>query len=869
MDRLANLGVGGKAFVGITVLIALGVCVVAASIMSIMRIETTLNEITDVAAPTVETTADVTYFVTEAHKVAIEILADEEPADIARRTEEFNATVENYAAAAAELDEIVSDPDLQAKFEETPAEWTAFLDAAQSMFDAHSVELQEEQTARELMADFEAVGTELIARLQEIADLQEGEMQAAENRADELAEIPTTSAAQLNDLVGDIFEEDYPAFEAAMRLKFIVATLEGAAREYMASENPDALETIRAEFTGAYKQAAPEFAVLVERAESGVETQQIATLKADFDAWVRNAEADEQLFDTHRDMLGAELEADLLAEAMDDAADILIETLDTVAGSADAVSDGADEQAAQQVATAQTTMAGLLLSMIGAGVAIAIATSRLIGRPINNLTETMQLVSSGNLDTDLPSSPRTHEIGKMTNALVVFLDNARKARDLDLEVKEKEKLEREREEADRARDAEQEKERRAAEERERETVRARMQTLESFQKDMEQALGKAASGDFSNRMSTNIDDEALVGLAGVINRLLEETETNIDNVVHSIGELSQGNLGIRMDGDRQGAFLRMKDDFNAALTTLSETMAEVMASGENVSETSSHLEKSSNAMSKRGEDAAAAVEETSAAVEQISASIRQVVKNAKSADAATQKVRDSADETRKVSDETEDSINAMTEASKQINRVVKVIEDIAFQINLLALNAGVEAARAGEAGRGFSVVASEVRALAQRSQDAVQEISQVIDQNNQSVEVGVEKVAESRKALEGIISDVEVASSQISEIAQAVEQQSVGIEEVNTAVRSIDKTAQTNAASLEEMTAASVTMSAEATTLAKSLQQFHGVGASGSGTTKLKTAQTVAEPPRQASQPQKLVAVAGDEPFADCEWEDF
>ncbi|WP_299968451.1 methyl-accepting chemotaxis protein [uncultured Roseobacter sp.] len=158
-----------------------------------------------------------------------------------------------------------------------------------------------------------------------------------------------------------------------------------------------------------------------------------------------------------------------------------------------------------------------------------------------------------------------------------------------------------------------------------------------------------------------------------------------------------------------------------------------------------------------------------------------------------------------------------------MNRVVKVIEDIAFQINLLALNAGVEAARAGEAGRGFSVVASEVRALAQRSQEAVQEISQVIDQNNQSVEAGVEQVALSREALEGIMSEVEVASGQISDIALAVEQQSVGIEEVNTAIRSIDTTAQTNAAALEEMTASSVSLSEEAKVLAETLGQFHGV----------------------------------------------
>lgn len=544
------------------------------------------------------------------------------------------------------------------------------------------------------------------------------------------------------------------------------------------------------------------------------------------------------------------------------------EALHLMHNAVEALSEHQNELGDTSAVVAQRSIM-IVVAMVAIGVAVgailAFFTGRIIASRLNQITDGMSELADGNLDVDIEPSEEKHEIGKMTNAMVVFLDNARKARDLDIEVKEKEKAEREREEADRAREAELEKERRAVEERERETERQRMQTLESFQKDMEHVLGEAASGNFSNRMSKDIDDNGLVNLANVIDQLMEETEKNIDDVVRSIGELSQGNLGIRIDGDRQGAFLKMKNDFNAALTTLSNTMSEIMESGQNVSGTSTHLEKSSNDMAKRAEDAAAAVEETSAAVEQITASIKQVVTNAKSANEATQKVRASADETRKVSDETEASINAMTEASEQINRVVKVIEDIAFQINLLALNAGVEAARAGEAGRGFSVVASEVRALAQRSQEAVQEISEVIDQNNQSVETGVEQVALSRKALEAIISDVEEASGQISQIALAVEEQSVGIEEVNTAVRSIDKNAQTNAASLEEMTAASVSMSNEATTLAKTLQQFHGVSQS-------EKRNVVAMEPKehQAAGPKpKMAAVAGGQSVEQEDWQEF
>ncbi|MEP2641592.1 methyl-accepting chemotaxis protein [Roseobacter sp.] len=480
---------------------------------------------------------------------------------------------------------------------------------------------------------------------------------------------------------------------------------------------------------------------------------------------------------------------------------------------------------AGQVAAQRSIIIVAVFAILGSvlGGVLAFVTGRIISRNLTTITENMKELADGNLEVDIHPTQDDHEVGKMTNAMVVFLDNARHARDLDIEVKEKEKLEREREAADRDRDVALEKERRTAEEEERRNERERMEILQNFQTDMERVLGEAASGNFSNRMSDSMDDESLAGLADVINRLLEATETNISDVVSSIGELSKGNLGIRIDGHREGVFERMQSDFNQALTTLSHTMAQIMNNGQSVSSTAAELESSSGSMAKRAEDSAAAVEETSAAVEQITASIRQVVQNAKAADDATHRVRERAAKTREVSNETEASINAMIDASAQIDRVVKVIEDIAFQTNLLALNAGVEAARAGEAGRGFSVVASEVRALALRSQEAVQEISQVIERNTKSVEAGVEQVGLSRQALEGIISEVEVASGQISDIATAVEQQSGGIDEVNTAIQSIDSASQTNAAALEEMTASSVSLSGEATALANALRQFHGV----------------------------------------------
>lgn len=430
MTRLQDRSIGGKTLIGIAVLVSISVAVVIAGILSIMRIETTLNEITDVAAPTVETTGDVTYLVVESHKVAVEILADEEPEDVQRRMGEFNDTVAKYEAAALELDEIVSDPELQKQFEETKSESAAYFGAAREMFEVHSEELAEEAKAVSQMQEFEAQGAALMNRLTQIADAQETEMQAAENRADDLAAIPTTTATELNDLIGALFEEDYPAYEAAMKLKITLAELEGAAREYVATESMASLAGIRDEFSQIAGRTDAEFAILEDRAESAEETQMIAVLKADVDAWISGAQADEQLFDTHRDMLTAESRADELAEKMDDTAGTLVETLDVVADAADAVSDGADESAASMVAMAQIVMLALLLTMIGMAGVIVVANRRLISEPIRELTESMVKVSAGDLETKLPESDRKDEIGEMLDAVRVFHANSLKTIEL-------------------------------------------------------------------------------------------------------------------------------------------------------------------------------------------------------------------------------------------------------------------------------------------------------------------------------------------------------------------------------------------------------------------------------------------------------
>ena len=170
------------------------------------------------------------------------------------------------------------------------------------------------------------------------------------------------------------------------------------------------------------------------------------------------------------------------------------------------------------------------------------------------------------------------------------------------------------------------------------------------------------------------------------------------------------------------------------------------------------------------------------------------------------------------------AMNSIESSSREVSRIISVIDEIAFQTNLLALNAGVEAARAGEAGKGFAVVAQEVRELAQRSASAAKEIKALILRSQGQVEGGVELVTSSGQSLDEIVAAVETMASVIGNIASNAGEQAESLKEVSLAADEMDKVTQQNAAMVEEATAASVSLSDETDSLARTVAQFKTKG---------------------------------------------
>jgi methyl-accepting chemotaxis protein len=287
-----------------------------------------------------------------------------------------------------------------------------------------------------------------------------------------------------------------------------------------------------------------------------------------------------------------------------------------------------------------------------------------------------------------------------------------------------------------------------------------------------------------------------------------------------LGRLAAGDLTARIDAELSGPFLKLKHDFNDAVTALQATMSSVAQVSEGIHRGAGEISAASDDLSQRTEQQAASLEETAAAMEQITATVRETATGAGRANQIVAVTRNEAEESGAVVRRAVEAMAGIERTSGEISDIIAVIDAIAFQTNLLALNAGVEAARAGDAGRGFAVVASEVRALAQRSADAAKDVKQRITASVETVDAGVALVSETGRSLERIIGRIGEISALVSDISGSAEQQSQGLQQVNTAVGEMDGVTQRNAAMVEEATAAARNLAGEADTLAAEIARF-------------------------------------------------
>lgn len=225
-------------------------------------------------------------------------------------------------------------------------------------------------------------------------------------------------------------------------------------------------------------------------------------------------------------------------------------------------------------------------------------------------------------------------------------------------------------------------------------------------------------------------------------------------------------------------------------------------------------------LSQRTEESAASLEQTAASMEQITATVRLNAGNAHQAHQLSTRVSETAHRGADVVNQVVEKMQDITQSSQKIGDILGMIDDIAFQTNILALNASVEAARAGEQGRGFSVVANEVRSLAQRSANAAKEIRQLIVASQTQVADGSKMASRAGNAMNEIYAEVSQVSVLMKEISVASDEQSRGIEQINVAVTQMDEVAQQNAALVEQATSATHALEEQSARLQKTMAAF-------------------------------------------------
>jgi len=359
------------------------------------------------------------------------------------------------------------------------------------------------------------------------------------------------------------------------------------------------------------------------------------------------------------------------------------------------------------------------------------------------------------------------------------------------------------------------------------------------------ALAHAEIGNREILMGVAVAIACLTGLAAAL-FLVRSIGAPLQEAVAIARRVAQGDLGgeIRVESRNEfGQLLAALRDMNAGLATI---VSEVRGSTETMAAASGEISAANLDLSMRTEQQAGTLEETAASVEELSATVKQNADNAHHANALAASASDIAVRGGAAVTQVVETMGEINASARKIVDIIAVIDGIAFQTNILALNASVEAARAGEQGRGFAVVAGEVRSLAQRSAAAAKEIKELINASVGQVDSGSRLVDQAGVTMRQVVDSIQHVAGIMGDITHASQEQRIGIEQLHQAISQMDRATQQNAAMVEEAAGAAQSLQDRAAGLAQLVSVFR-LGAQPIG-------------PRASADGRRALAPAGTRP---------
>lgn len=340
--------------------------------------------------------------------------------------------------------------------------------------------------------------------------------------------------------------------------------------------------------------------------------------------------------------------------------------------------------------------------------------------------------------------------------------------------------------------------------------------IRRVQKEMEEI----ARGHLNNKTRLEPDTSELGQMIASILTMKQTWSFYIGDISDKLKAMATGNMNVEIDADYNGDFAPIKDSMNQIIDSLNDTLTQINSSSKEVSNGAEQVANGAQALAQGATEQATSVQDLENTFVDLSEKVKETAKRAQEANAQTDTAVTELDHSNDYMNQMMVAMEQINTASSEIGKIIKTIEDIAFQTNILALNAAVEAARAGNAGKGFAVVADEVRQLAGKSAEAAKSTTGLVTDCIKAIANGTEIARSTADSLKNVIESSSIASKTMASMSLEAEEHAQDLLKATDGFTQISDVVQTNTATAEESAAASEELSSQATLLRNLVGQF-------------------------------------------------